>query len=95
MTCFYAYLIVGKMYNNKEGLRHGRVIQNDFFCMKKVRPSRLVIGETLFVGEGSSSKVNVSSSSSSRIHVSFVVLGAHLVLESPATSDVIVYDGFP
>lgn len=61
------------MSENVDILSHSRVAQHTFVQKEKARPSRPAVGATSFYVETSSSRVNMSSTSSSQRHKSLVI----------------------
>lgn len=60
------------MTDNQDRLMHGRVSQHAFVCRERARPSRPLVGATLFDKETPTSKVHVSPTLSFRRHVSLI-----------------------
>lgn len=65
IICFFSCLIIGKMDNNQERVRHGRLAQHASVCKENVRPSLAAVRETSFDVKVSSSHVQLSLTSSS------------------------------
>lgn len=66
----FSGLIIGKMTDNQDRLRHYRVFQHASVCKEGAKLARPLVGSSSFDAEASTSRVQVSPSSSSWRRVS-------------------------